>query len=117
MLILPASRTRKRLDIPHEPGQWVEIRRLSWSELPSPNLRMVNVNDFIAALFKASVAAWSYDVAPSAEIVREDGSKASATACLDDPTSDWLLREINALNSHAEREHDEGNATAPSISS
>lgn len=27
------SQTTKRLDVPHEPGQWVEIRKLNWRAL------------------------------------------------------------------------------------
>jgi hypothetical protein len=117
MLILPGARSTPKLPIPHEPGEWVQIQRLAWAELPSPNLRMTNVNAYIAELFKKAIVAWSYPQAPTSDVVREDKTVAPAFACLDDFTSDWLLGEINKLNNHVDREGSQGNATAPSIAS
>lgn len=103
MLILPSSRSRKRLDIPHEDGQWIEIQRLAWSELPMRPL-VADPTAYMLDLFKAAVVAWSY-AAPIAE----------SLAYLDDATAGWLYQQIDQFVHHAE--HDQGNATAPSTTS
>jgi len=103
MLILPTSRARKRLDIPHEPGQWIEIQRLAWSELPMRSM-VSDPTAYMLDLFRAAVVAWSY-TEPVAD----------SLAYLDDVTAGWLYQEIDKFVHHAE--HDEGNAIAPSTTS
>lgn len=105
VLITPTTRAKKRLDIPHEPGQWIEIQRLAWSELPMGSVR-TDPSGYMLGLFAAAVTAWSYSepVATSLEY-------------LDDVTAGWLFVEIDRLVHHVESEADLGNATAPSSTS
>lgn len=102
MLLLPTNRATRRVDIPHEPGQWVEITRLAWSEMPTFQLRATDLHAYIAALFAKAVTGWSYDVPPTPENL----------AYLDDTTAGWLYIEIDKFLHHAET--DPGNATTPS---
>lgn len=100
MLLMPTSRAKKRLDIPHEPGQWIEIQRLAWSELPQRSV-VSDVTGYMVELFRAAITAWSY-----AEPVADN------VAYLDDTTAGWLYQEIDKfIHQH---EADQGNATAPS---
>lgn len=101
MIINPKARATKRLDIPNEPGQWIEIQRLAFSELPA----RIDV-DRVVTLFKRAVVGWSYPEA-----------LAEAIAFLDDTTAGWLFGEIDAWNHPKRSEADQGNATAPSTSS
>lgn len=105
MLVKPEARKRKRLDIPHEPGQWIEVQRLAWSEMPSFQLRVSDLHGYIAAAFKSAVVAWSYPEPVTPEHL----------ACLDDTTAGWLYVELDKFQHHAD--DDQGNAIAPSIAS
>lgn len=102
MLINPKARATVRLDIPGEPGQWIEIQRLAWSELPS----RLGDDGRVQKLFERAVAAWSYP-----EPVLE------ALPFLDDTTAAWLLGQIDTFNHPQRSEAALGNATAPSTPS
>jgi len=56
MLINPKARATTRLDIPGEPGQWIEIQRLAWSELPA----RFDADGRVQKLFEKAVTGWSY---------------------------------------------------------
>jgi hypothetical protein len=105
VLITPTTRTNKRIDIPHEPGQWIEIQRLAWSELPMGSVR-TDPRGYMLALFAAAVTAWSYP-APVKDSLEY----------LDDITAGWLYVEIDKFVHHVESEAERGNATAPSSTS
>ena len=101
MLINPKARATKRLDIPGEPDQWIEIQRLAWSELP-PRLD----KERIQSLFAKAVIAWSYPEA-----------LADNLPFLDDTTAGWLLEQVDTFNHPKRSEAALGNATAPSTPS
>ena len=101
MLINPKGRATARLDVPDEPGQWIEIQRLAWSELPG---RMDA--ERVQRLFEKALIAWSYP----------DDLKANI-AFLDDTTAGWLLGEIDTFNHPKRSEAAQGNAPAPSAPS
>lgn len=89
-MALLLQRTSKRLDVPHEPGEWIEIRRLAACELPAYE-RIADAGTRGQAtldLFNGAIVAWSYDAPVSPETVR----------MLDAPTALWLLQEINRIN-------------------
>ena len=102
MLINPKARATVRLDIPGEPGQWIELQRLAWSELPT----RLSDDGRVQKLFAKAVIAWSYP---------EDVQ--TALPFLDDTTAAWLLGEIDKFNHPKRSEADLGNGTAPSTPS
>lgn len=102
----------KRLEIPHEPGEWIEVRRLSGSQESSAFTdqktgKARTIEESMAELFSRAVVAWSYD-APTV--------KASYMA-LDAVTRDWLIEQIMAWDRQTVTDAERGNATAPSIDS
>lgn len=102
MLINPKGRATTRLDIPGEPGEWIEIQRLAWSELPT----RIGDEGRVQKLFEKAVVAWSYP---------EDLK--TSLSYLDDTTAAWLLGEIDTFNHPKRSEAAQGNATAPSAPS
>ena len=102
----------KRLDVPHEQGEWVEIRKLSWRQLEAASdaqteKAMAKVSglgaELMASLPKAvagdrdpvdsydrgaalaaGIIAWSYDAPVSPDAIGD----------LDEETAGWLMREI-----------------------
>jgi hypothetical protein len=93
--------TTKRLDIPHEPGEWIEIRRLSSlgsldaTELGkgrTPRLREMG------RFFLAAIVAWSYPEAPSIDVIAgTPNTTGEREGGLDGVTSLWLMGEIQKL--------------------
>jgi hypothetical protein len=94
--------TTKRLDIPHEPGEWVEIRRLSSlggldpDEMSKGRVRRL---EELARYFVSAIVAWSYPEPATTDVIagipnvhgdREGG--------LDATTSLWLMGEIGQLS-------------------
>lgn len=86
--------TRVRLNIPHEPGQWIEIRPMRNSDLEK-----IDVSDRVAmtlALFERVILAWSYPEPVTPQTIRQ----------LDIDTTRWLDEEIpkaSGLRSEAEK--------------
>jgi hypothetical protein len=95
--------TTKRLDIPHEPGEWITIRRL-------PSLGGLNADETAkggtarleeyARFFLSAITSWSYPEPPSMDAIAgpkdEQGQRAGGG--LDIATSTWLMVEIGKLN-------------------
>lgn len=107
----------RRAPVPHEPGEWLDIKRLSWRQLEHadsvqqdkllPQMKKMG-GDLIGALrdvgkkqeqdpvakydrgtvLEAGIAGWSYD----AQVNKEN------IDALDEATADWAFREILALN-------------------
>lgn len=124
-----------RLDIPGEPGEWVEIKKLPWGLLDGAREARTNavieraklmgsemmaslrdiktadatpdpLNDYDRGfLLRHAVQAWSYD----AEL--PDGVED-----LDEDTAEWLAREIVAFNRRQRTEAERLDAMSPSIS-
>lgn len=112
MLIVPEARARKRLDVPHEPGQWVEIQRLAFMELPALKPSQSPADTMLDLMAGSdgrppTVAAWSYDMPVTRESV----------SWLDPETARWLYHEIDEYVMSTGAEADQGNATAPSMTS
>lgn len=107
----------RRADIPHEPGEWMELKRLSWrqlekaEEIQSDNLlpRMKKMGGELIGALQAlgkqqeqdpatkydrgsvlgwGIVKWSYD----AEVNKDN------IGALDKTTADWAFREILSLN-------------------
>lgn len=99
---------RKRLDIPHEPGEWIEIKRLSMrehGELDTATARTPLL--FGLALMGAAISAWSYPEAVTQESVDR----------LDPVTSGWLIKAIGRHNSGELSDDEKKAGTSPSIAS
>jgi hypothetical protein len=94
------SAITKRIDVPHEPGEWVVICQLSnrtvetiKADHPGPSVRWGWSVSGIYALLLACVVQWSYPEAPSADLV-VDGKTVKAIDTLDSPTATWLTSEV-----------------------
>ena len=114
----------KRAEIPHEPGEWMELRRLSWRQLEQASdaqsdaaLQRIKKlgGDLIGALrglagdqeqnpaakydravvLKSGIVNWSYNVPVTPENIDD----------LDKETADWAVEEI--LGMHAPRTEEE----------
>lgn len=93
--------TTKRLDIPHEPGEWIEIRRLSTlGDLDGVEMtkgRQARINE-MARYFFAAIVAWSYPEPPSTDaIAGKPNANGDREGGLDDKTATWLLTETGKL--------------------
>jgi hypothetical protein len=114
-LITPSTRkVVERVPIPHEPGEWVSIRRLSLAEMPPFEARMRDVHAYMVDLCAKALTAWSYPTPLDESIKCDDGVARAARKCLDGPTAVWLYGECQKLNDHADYEANQGNAIAPS---
>ncbi len=107
----------KKVDIPHEEGEWLEVRRLSWrqkqkAEDTAKDLMMERMKklggDVLAvlrnldekqeqapqaqydqgAILRAGIAAWSYDAKVNPDTVES----------LDEETATWAFNEILSFN-------------------
>ena len=117
------SGVTKRMPIPHEPDEWMELKRLSWrqkelaAEIQSDAMlkRLKQMGgDLVKALqavgkkqeqdpvtkydqgtvLKAGIVKWSYD----AEINDEN------IEALDEETANWAMREILSMNKTEEEQ-------------
>lgn len=75
-----------RVDLPHEPGSWVELRRLTWGRVRQ--VQALPEGERIGAMFIAGVAAWSYD----AELTPENLDS------LDMTTANFIAEQLEQLN-------------------
>ena len=115
------GKTSKRFDVPHEPGNWFEVRRLSWAELDRARetklaATMTTARAMGAELMEAMQAGRSLIVgAPPAPIDSYDtrlllslsvagwggpeyDGQAVDTSQLDEQTKDWALGVIANLS-------------------
>jgi hypothetical protein len=93
--------TTKRLNIPHEPGEWIEIRRLSsMGNLDPGEMAKGREERFLewGRLYVGAIVAWSYPDPITADvIVGKPNGKGYREGGLDTVTASWLLGEINKL--------------------
>lgn len=113
--------TTKRLDVPNEPGEWVEIRRVS--DYETPTMRELSGDriartDALVRFFIAAIVAWSYPEpvtfdaiagVKNAHGVREGG--------MDRATAVWLQDQIFALSRGEKTDADRLPSTSPSNAS
>lgn len=107
----------KRLEIPHESGEWMEIKKLSWAQLEAASdvasmaaLERIGKmgGDVIAAIkgatvdqerapgseydkaavLKSGILRWSYDAKVTTDTINQ----------LDKETADWAFEQILGLN-------------------
>ncbi len=90
-----------RLEVPHEPGQWVEVRPLMGADMESLDVEAGRIKISFALLAEI-VLAWSYDEPPSIDTIRR----------LDIDTILWLDRA--ALKASGVRDDDEGKGSPAS---
>lgn len=108
--------TKQRLDIPHEDGQWIEIRRLAWRELEEARMaqqqRAMTMMrsmgaDVLESLRSAETPAGARERRPDQLYDRGTVLHAGITAwsydepvtadnvdALDEATADWAFRQI-----------------------
>lgn len=94
-MALISSNDTKRLDIPHEPGQWVEVRPLTAGDIEGLTAEGSQVKVSIEAL-AAIISGWSYAEPPTIENVRR----------LDLDTFTWLGTEalkVSGVRDDAEK--------------
>lgn len=94
MALINSSNT-KHLDIPHEPGQWVEVRPLTAGDIEGLSVDGSGVKVSIECL-AAIISAWSYQEPVSLENVRR----------LDLDTFTWLGNEalkVSGVRDDAEK--------------
>lgn len=118
--------SKRRVEVPHEPGEWFDLRQLSWADRQAArearqaaslaqikalgpdllrDLRSQEqsntaddpLNEFdMATLLKAAVVGWSYDQPVSA----------ATLAQLDEQTAAWVIREALGVSaSEADRKN------------
>jgi len=111
--------TTRRLDIPHEPGEWVEIRRLSAlggldpDEMGKGRVRRL---EELARYFVSAIVAWSYPERPTVEaIAGVPNSAGEREGGLDAVTSLWLMAEIGKLANGDKTDAERLWASSPSI--
>lgn len=132
------GKTARRVDIPHEPGEWMEIRRLSWAELEAASdaqtdaqiARVKAMGGDVFQLIQSVVtqeqaaaarqAAASYDRAAVLEkgIVRwsyAEDLTPDNIALLDEDTAAWAFEQILALGK-PRTEEEQKNDSSPSTS-
>lgn len=109
--------TTRRIAIPHEPNEWLEVRRLSWRQLEmaaevqtESMLKRLKAmgGDLVKALQKAGkeqeqdpTAKYDRGTVLQAGIIRWSYSAETTKAnidALDEETAAWAFKEILALN-------------------
>jgi hypothetical protein len=110
------NKITKKVDIPHEEGEWIELKKLSWKQLEQASDASTNAlmermkkmgGDILSALrdaapqeqnpeeakydistvLKFGIVRWSYDAAVKDNI-----------DLLDDETAQWAFKEILNMN-------------------
>jgi hypothetical protein len=100
------SSNTKRLDIPHEPGQWVEVRPLTAGDIEGLSVDGSGVKVSIEAL-AAIISAWSYEEPVSLENVRR----------LDLDTFTWLGTEALKVSGVRDADEKKDSASDSSLTS
>lgn len=97
------NRVTRRIDLPHEPGQWVEARMPSMMIMAQARTaaRLAGVDDFDAFtyanhLLRACVTGWSYEAEVTAENIDE----------IDDTTAALVIGEITGTVEPGEQKND-----------
>ena len=85
MALVDRSKVERRA-IPHEPGEWMEFRQLSWEDWPDAD--KYKGKAATKATLLVAIAAWSY---------KEPVSEATIGR-LDAATMTWASKEAVALN-------------------
>jgi hypothetical protein len=111
--------TVKHLDIPHEPGEWIEIRRLSSLDgLDMDEMgkgRLARIKE-VARFFLAAIARWSYpDLVTIDAIAGPMNADGEREGGLDKATSLWLMVEIGKLQAGDKTDAELLVPTSPSI--
>jgi hypothetical protein len=111
--------TTRRRDIPHEPGEWVEIRRLSSlgnldeSEMQKGRARRLTE---MGRYFASAIVAWSYPEPPTVDaIAGQPNAQGEREGGLDATTALWLMGEINHLANGERTEEERFPSSSPSI--
>ena len=91
----------KRLEIPHEPGEWIVIRRLasmgSLDTVAMARGSQPRLNEYGRYLASAIVE-WSYPDPPTADVIAgKPNSNGDREGGLDPKTAGWLIKEISAF--------------------
>ncbi len=84
------SQNTRRIDIPHEPGEWVEIRPVTagqYADLQREGEALTGA-EIALRILAGSLAAWSYGAAITPETLRS----------LDYETFTWLERELSVTS-------------------
>lgn len=82
MALVDKKTQRERIEIPHEPGEWIELTPLTFGDKRA--LAELKGVESVTYLVRATVAAWSYKVPPSPENID----------LLDAETSDWIAQIV-----------------------
>jgi hypothetical protein len=95
-----------RIELPHEPGQWIEARRPSIKDTLIAGKSGDHEMDVALSLLQACVVAWSYGEAVTAENI----------AALDTETAGVVMKALNPSGAAAEtdQKNDLGGSTPPS---
>lgn len=125
------NRTSQRVEIPHEPGEWVELKPLSWTDLErARTARLKSVVETMrdaaeviallqgrtpdavpdtdplspydrATILKAGIVGWSYGAPLDEENL----------ASLDEETAVWIAQQLVAARSEADRKNASSTST------
>lgn len=87
MLIRRGENDTVRFEIPHEPGEWIELRRLPWGRLKTYASSGLSEAEVGSAMLVDAIAGWSYD----AEVTPEH------VDCLDPATATWVGGQLEKL--------------------
>ncbi len=102
-MALVSSLKPKRIPVPHEPGEWLEIRPISAGEFANLNSVGLNPRQFSLAVIECIIVGWSYDAEVSPETIAD----------LDGATFDWLdnqLLELSGLRPPEVKKSSNGNS-------
>jgi len=95
----------KRIDIPHEPGEWVEIRMLSWRQVESIRQAAADDEEMVGLTFETGIVAWSYDEPVSVETIGR----------IDSVTAAWIATILTTgQGTEADRKNGSASSTSPS---
>lgn len=106
MALIDARKTIQ-VPIPHEPGEWVELRRLSGGELRRIFKSSADGTDKAISMLRMSMVAWSY----AAELTDETLDQ------VDYHTMLWMVQQVDALVSGVVTPEEKKDETAHSTDS
>lgn len=97
------SQDNRKIDIPHEPGQWVLVRPPTVADIRQASAESASEMQIGLDLVMRLVVGWSYD-----EPVTPD-----AIDRLDLKTGQWLAQELAAQFIETNEKKDSGNGSSP----
>jgi hypothetical protein len=126
----------RRLDIPDEPGEWVEIKKLPWGLLEGARQKRTDavieharrMGAEMFEMLRGAQTAQSAPTDPTNEYDRGflleravaawsyDAELPGGVEDLDEETAEWLAGEIVAFNSRRRTEAEQLDGTSPSTS-